>query len=758
MGGSKTKTYTDLQVEKIMDNPEDTYKALMRQAYKNVGRGMRSVLREYQSGIIDTRSLFNDSYLTALGYNPKESILYRVVDPVLVLSWLKSNISSNVTKTITYRWDIPSLEDIALEYLQDTYTGMTLSEKSFLIDEVKWYVSGVTNVSTTKTNTTCYMDKVNTAANYALSVGTIVDSIEDTIYKVNGINYWRVTMTNGSEVDIPVQYTTIECPGVASDVVQNVLNRYNGKVYYVNGKEVKDSDTGEVFYAFANTVTISAYIDSSGTVKVTGKSGVPSYRIFNSSKYIEATKQALADVLEQVKKEIDEVIGESLDRLVVVYELDGITKIKLAEIDKDIVSSVSQASAYPIIPLRKNYGFVAETTQMKAILNKIGMASEDFETSLDNDKIKNAAVMFLIDLLDTTAVGTKVVFETLVNMVATTIPAAGKVPAIETYQLSFGFDDINMKTNANFNLSTVSGLIGSVGTYTRYSRRKSYQVTEDQGDSISTHTRIGTVHGIRKQISENYYQELEFLSCGTVWGVGGYGLEKSIIPLQTDEGVYIPLTDLGLTGLKYEDLHYAISLSMSVMVLSVVKVKMKWYQSGFFKFVMIIVIAVAAFFSGGAALAAYGPLAAAVVYAAAVVSILGVMGVNTGVVGQVLQVAAAFVTMGTSLASTGMSAGQQALTVASTLTGLASMASQMNLDGVVNSLEKKRSELAAKLEESEERLEEIYENAQQGLWMGVYDRDPELLYAMSSTDMMCNYSILYDYDGMIDGQISSIGI
>lgn len=758
MGGSKTKTYTDLQVEKIMESPEDTYKAIMREAYKNVGKGMKSVLREYQSGIIDTRSLFNDSYLTALGYNPKESIAYSVVDPVLVLSWLKSNISSNVTKTISYRWDIPTLEEIALEYLQDTYTGMVLSEKSFLIDGVKWYVSGVTNVSTTKTNATCYKDKVVTAADYALSNGTIVDSIEDTIYKVNGINYWRVTMTNGSQVDIPVQYTTIECPGVASDVVQNVLNQYNGKVYYVNGAEATDSDSGETYYEWTNRVTISAYIDSSGSVKVTGKTSAPTYRMFNSSKYIEATKQALANVLEQVKKEIDEVIGESLDRLVVVYELDGVNKIKLAEIDKDIVSSVSQASAYPIIPLRKNYEFVAETNQMKAILNKIGMASDDFETSLDNDKIKNAAVMFLIDLLDTTAVGTKVVFETLVNMVTTTIPAAGKIPAAETYQLNFGFDDINMKTNANFNLSTVSGSIGSVGTYARYSRSESYEVTEDYGDSISTHTRIGTVHGIRKQIAENYYQELEFGTCTSSWSVGGYELSGSIGLGKIEGEVYIPLTDLGLTGLKYEDLHYAISLSMSVMVLSVVKVKMKWYQSGFFKFIMIIAIVVAAWFTGGAALALYGPLAAAVVYAAAVVSILGVMGVNTGVIGQVLQVAAAFVTMGTSLANTGISTGQQVLTVASTLTNLASMASQINLDGVLSSLEKKRSELATKLEESEEQLEEIYDNTQQGLWMGVYDRDPELLYAMSSTAMMCNNDILYDYDGMYDGMIASVGV
>ena len=762
MGGSKTITYTDLQVEKIMDNPEDTYKAVMRQAYKNVGRGMKSVIREYQNGIIDTRSMFNDSYLTALGYNPKETISYRVVDPVLVLSWLKSNISSNVTKAISYKWGVPSLEEIALEYLQDTYSGMLLTEKSFLISGVRWYVSGVTNVSTTMTNATCYKDRLVTAQEYAVSVGLVVASVEDIRYTIAGVNYWKVTMTNGSVVNVPIEYTTIECPGVGSDVVQAIVTEYNSKEYPVQSSDYTTDDMGVQIPVWTNVVKVSTYIDSDGNVKVTGTALRPVYSVFNASRYLEATKEAVANMVEQVEEEIALALNEELDRLIVVYELNGTNKIKLAEIDKDIVSSVSQASAYPIIPLRKNYGFVAETRQMKAVLNKIGMASDDFEKSLDNDKIKNAAVMFLIDLLDTTAVGTKVVFETLVNMVTTTIPAAGKVPAIETYQLNFGFDDINMKTNANFGLSTKPGVIAEVGGYVRYSRQVEYTVIEEGGGAdqswTSTVTKTGTAYGIRKQVSDSYYEEMEFGTCTSSWSVGGYRLSGSIGLGETGGEVYIPLTDLGLTGLNYEDLHYAISISMSLMVLSVIKVKMKWYQSGFFKFVMIVAIAVAAFFTGGAALAAYGPLAAGLIYAAAAVSILGVMGVNTGVIGQVLQVAAAFVTMGTSLASTGISTGQQVLTVASTLTNLASMASQMNLDGVLSSLEKKRSELAAKLEDSEEQLQEIADNTQQGLWMGVYDRDPELLYAMSSTAMMCNNDMLYDYDGMYDGMIASVGV
>lgn len=748
MGGSKTVTYKDLQVQKLMDDPEKAYKASMREAYKNVSAGMRAVIREYQQGIVDTRSLFNDSYLTNLGYNPSENIRYSVVDPILVLSWLKTNVNTNISKVVNYKWGIPSLEEIALEYLQDTYSGMVLADKSFLISGVIWYVSGVTSVSTTMTNATCYKDRNVTAQEYAAANGVVVSSIEDRMYTIGGVNYWKVTLTTWAVVNVPVKYTTIECPGVGSDVVQAIIAKYNGREYPVQSRE-EDSD-GRLLWT--NTIKVSAYIDSDGDIKVTGTALRPAYSRFNSSRYLEATKEAVANIVEQVEKEIAAYLGESLDRLIAIYELNGVQKLKLAEIGRSLVSSIANASAYPIIPLRENYAFVKETRQMKAVLNKLGMAADDFETSLNNSKIKNAAIMFLIDLEDDSVVGTKVVYETLVNMVRTTVPASGKVAQREEYQLDFGFRDVNMKTRVNFGLSTKAGVVAEVGKHVRYSQQVGYTEIVEDGYEV---TKTRTIYGIRKQVSESYYEEMEFGNCSTNWKVGGYTLEGTS---SGGGGVYIPITDLGLNGLTYEELHYAIARSMSMMVLSIVKVKTKWYQSGFFKFVMIVAIAVAAFFTGGAALTAYGPLAAGLVYAGAAVSILGVMGVNTGVIGQIIQVAAIMFGGYVGLTSATATAGQQTLSVASTLTSLASIASEINLQGVMDTLADKQKAKQAELEASEGQLKEIADNTQQGLWMGIQDRSPELLYAMSSTAMMCNYDILYDYDGLIDGQIASVGI
>jgi hypothetical protein len=409
------------------------------------------------------------------------------------------------------------------------------------------------------------------------------------------------------------------------------------------------------------------------------------------------------------------------------------------------VSGVANAKAYPIIPLRKNYAFVSETNSMKAVLNKLGMAKDDFEKSLDDSRIKNAAVLFVVDLDDDSEAGTKYIFETLVNMVTTT--TTGPKNTTETsYHLDYGFSDVDMRTRVSFSVKFVEGNIAAVGKYIRSSVSQTVQVRNEETNAIENV--VTTYKLIRKQVNEVYYQEIKIISSYTKWEVGGYKLEGT---------TYIPVVDIGLEKLSYEELCYILASSVSLMTTAITVVKSKWYQSGFFKFVMIVAIAVAAFFTGGAAMAAYGWLAAAVVYAGAAVSILGIMGVNTGVAGQIIGVAAILVG-GYIAVSSATSIGMQTLHTASTLTQLANVASSFNLEGTLKSIEKQKVAKQAELEASGEKLQEMYDSLQSGLWMGVADRSPDMLYAMSSTQMMCNYDLLYDYDSLIDGQIKSIGI
>ena len=770
--GSETTTYKDLQIQPLMSHPEKVYKQYMLEAFKEINGGMRAVNNAYQMGIIDTRSMFNDGFLTNLGYNPSETIRYTLLDPALVLSWLRTNISAEVENNVSASWRAPTLEEIVIEYLQDTYSGMILAEKSFLIGGVRWFVSGVVSTSSTTTDATCYKDRWVTAS-ASIPIEDI-ESIEDLIYKDGGVNYWKVkkkdiiipdveepdgTITPGSTtigetVHVNVEYMTIQCPGVINDVVQASVNRYNNSIHtsiYESEPDSEGSTSG-----WGATVRVSVYIDNSGEIIVTGSIvSFSSHGGWGGNYASDAQKAAVADVVGKVENLIETEIGENLKRLVAYYKIADVQKIKIAEIPIGLVSTTANAKAFPIIPLKENFGFVNESRGMKVVLNKIGMNNSDFKSSLSDSHIRNAAILFILELNDSNPSVVKAIYETLTQMVQSTMPG-NKGGSVTGYQLDLGFTQVNFNTRVIFTLETKSGSIGPIGTYTVGT--KSVFIPGDSNGEGSSSSYYKTYKVIRKQLTADYYEEMELSpNSSTTWRVGGYELSKRNRRGNDKDlsEIYIPIVDIGLKALKYEELHYVLARSMNMLVLSITVVKSKWYQSGFFKFVMMVVVAVVAVSTGGAAYAAYGALAAGVVYAAAAITILGIMGVDTGVLGQVLQVAAAVVTFGTSLSST---AFDIVLTSASTLTQFAVIASDINMRGAMEALQEKAKATQAELVESEKLVEEIAENTQKGLWVGIKDRSPDMLYALSSTDLMCSYDTLYDYDSVMEGMIKSVGV
>ena len=742
--GSETTTYKDLQIQRLMSKPEEAYKQYMLEAFKQIRYGMRHVNAHFQTGMIDTRSLYNDGFLKALGYNPSEKIKYTLLDPALTLSWIRSNISPSVENNISAQWRAPSLEELALEYLQDTYSGMILAEKSFLIDGVRWYLVSVTSVSSLSTDATCYKDKYATVTK-TISPSSIV-YIEDKMVVYEGVNCWAVKVTSSSELKyIPVEYTTIQCPGVTDAVVQAAIDNYNNKLQEVSYESEPDPETGWVT-TWDASVRMSVFIDNSGELIVTGvtESHTGGY---GWSSY-EIKKAAKAMAIAKVRPLVEQAVGEKLERLVAYYTLYGELKIIIAEIDKSLVTTTANAKAYPIIPLKQNFKFVKEESSMKVILNKIGLSRKDFKDSLADSRINNAALMFMLELSDTEAYSVKAMYETLTNMVKTAGSGVGKSATAERFQLDLKFAKVGFKTSVAFTLQVISGSIGPVGKYTTSTR--SVQIPIDSSGEVTTGGGYIRYKVMRKQITESYYEELVLnpQASGTIWNVAGYELSNKKGLYTNDstfEGVYIPVTDIGLKSLTYKELHNVIARSMSMMVLSVVTVKSKWYQTMFFQAIMFVVIVVIVVLTGGILMG--------------LLAFLGMAGVDLGVFGQILTVVMAIYTMGTSLAASGYTLTTSTLlTSAQTLTSLAVVASDISTKGAMKALEDKSKETQAALQESDKLIEEIDENTSPGLWMGIDDRLPDMLYLMSSTDVMCNNDLLYDYDSVIDSQIRSVGV
>lgn len=591
--GSETTTYMDLQIQPLMSHPEKVYKQYMLEAFKEINGGMKAVNNAYQMGIIDTRSMFNDGFLTNLGYNPSETIMYTLLDPALVLSWLRTNVSAEVENNVSASWRAPTLEEIAIEYLQDTYSGMVLAEKSFLIDGVRWFVSGVVSTSPTTTDATCYKDRWVTAS-ASIPIDDI-ESIEDLIYKDGGVNYWKVkkkdiiipdveepdgsitpgSITIGETVHVNVEYMTIQCPGVINDVVQATINNYNNSIH-TSIYQSEPSQEGGHTSGWEATVRVSVYIDYSGEIIVTGSIVTfSSYGGWGGNYETDAQRAAIADVVGRVKDLIESETRENLKRLVAYYKIADVQKIKIAEIARSLVSTTANAKAFPIIPLKDAFGFVNETRGMKVVLNKIGMNNSDFIGSLVDPHIKNAAILFILELNDSNPAVVKAIYETLTNMVQSTSPGVRK-GSLTGYQLELGFSQVNFKTNVIFTLETKSGSIGPIGTYTVGTKSVFFQ--GDSNGEWSSSSYYETYKVIRKQLTADYYEELELSpKSSTTWQVGGYTLEKedrynSNIDLSE---VYIPIVDIGLKALKYEELHYVLARSMSMLVLSITVVKSK---------------------------------------------------------------------------------------------------------------------------------------------------------------------------------------
>ena len=742
--GSETVTYKDLQVQPLMEKPEEAYRQYMLEAFKQIRYGMRHVNAHYQTGIIDTRSLFNDGFLRALGYDPSEKIAYTILDPALALSWIRSNISPAVENNVSASWRAPTLEELAIEYLQDTYSGMILAEKSFLIDGVRWYISGVTSTSFTTTDVTCYKNKYDTVTK-SISPSNIV-YIENQMAVNDGVNCWVVKVTTSAELKyISVEYTTIQCPGVTDAVVQTVIDTYNNSIQEVSYESEPDLETGFIT-TWDASVRMSVFIDNSGELVVTGVT--ETYASSGGWSSYEIKQAAKAMAIEIVRPLVESEIGARLERLVAYYTLYGESKIIIAEIDKSLVTITANAKAYPIIPLKEAFGFTNETRGMKVVLNKLGLSRKDFKDSLEDTRIKEAALMFMLELADTKAYSEKAIYETLVNMVKTPGTGAGKSATTERFQLDLKFARVGYTTSVVFMLQTISGSIGPVGTYT--SSTRAVQIPIDTSGETTTGGEYIIYKVICKQITESYYEELVLdpRNSSTVWKVGGYTLGEKKLNHKggyTFEGIYIPVTDIGLKPLNYKQLHNVIAKSMNLMVLSVVTVKSKWYQTMFFQAIMFVVIVVIIYFTGGILM---GMLA-----------FLGMAGVDLGVFGQILTVVMAIYTMGASLAASGFTLTTGTLlTSAQTLTSLAVVASDISTKGAMKALEDKAKETQAALNESEKLVKEIDENTSPGLWMGIDDRLPDMLYLMSSTDAMCNYDLLYDYDSVIDSQIRSVGV
>jgi len=219
-----------------------------------------------------------------------------------------------------------------------------------------------------------------------------------------------------------------------------------------------------------------------------------------------------------------------------------------------------------------------------------------------------------------------------------------------------------------------------------------------------------------------------------------------------DGNIYlIPINKLSTLPLK---LRYEFVVAhFRLAFLSIVTVKLKWYQTGLFKFVAIIAIAVISYFTGLAAAKLSGTIlgastatvGVALAYAGGALGVLSVMGVNTGLVGQVIGMISIMFSGYIGLLKKGL---EGTLILAKALVDTVSMANSLIIAKNTKGLSKELASATSDREEAEKELDEELKNLQNPLMLPFTDPLNEIdnYYAIATGELQYDYDVLYNYD------------
>ena len=345
---------------------------------------------------------------------------------------------------------------------------------------------------------------------------------------------------------------------------------------------------------------------------------------------------------------------------IVVYTIGGGTKqvfLDRADIEHCYIDEV--LDAFPVIPLKED-GILDDNPNRGVILRQMGLTGDEFNDSLADQKLKYASIGFSIPINEAPA---SLVYNTLEYLEATGVNTTGEKEWIDgsnyrntagtSFTLEYG--NLKMITELDLHKEIKSGYYDpseTVGAYYMYTEEYDYEYTErnEWGQTV-TKTKSAIKYHYIKQETEDYYLVRTVDRLRTEYRYNGATGDTVLGDrIYTDIGsedeavARLPLLRGALAGIGYNDYLMILEKSLTLFVHSYQEVETKWYQTGFFKFLMVIVAVVITYVTQGAAakfaykLLYYAAVAGA--YANLIIALASVTNIKLGVVGDILQVVA----------------------------------------------------------------------------------------------------------------------
>ena len=770
--GSSSRDYYGLEVVPVTEDYEQGYRDTMLNINKQIFNGADALINTMGRSIASNRAIFNDAYLNIMGYNPNETISYRVTDVDAVLGWARANVDPDITAVHEIGTTYPENERFALQYMYDTYTNFDYYAKTAVLpDGFEYRLTGTTN-NGALFSLTLLRDVVPTvdayvAANYdetyeVLSYGNLKTD-------VLGGNYWSTTLlytisteplvTEEVAVEVPAVYQLEEFPNPLASLQSYVVNTYT-KTFEIGIEQLfwspPDGDnSGIVPIVFTVIATLSTVITGPGRFEV-----VSSYEVTLGENldlyYYEQAEATIAAARADYQLEVEAYVLSQVSHFYFLYDTPTETYVPFLQDSAmpDSLTKLQSAGAFPILPLKRRGDMQGTTAKRKAVFGKVGLNGDEFDGVVSDKDVYSAYFMFGVELSDTSPSASKYLFEAINNLasevVASDVNDIGKETTYRTTGMRVWFQGLDVVTLlGDIESRLIPGSIGPLGTYnsTTENRIRYYTDWVEQGDDGLVEVEKEEYYKVyykRKQISDNFYQEIEIIRGSTDYIVDGKN--------NRGEPPLIPVVKDAMNKIPFKDYMYLLIKSMQLVIFTKVTVTTKWYRSGLFKFVMLIIAVVISVLSFGAA--APWAFAAYTAVFSMVVAIASYIGLLQGTLGTIISIA--MVVVGGYQAATNVAANGantlNTLALASAVTSVASMANQIQLYGVdgksgrMGTIAKEAEEASEELEEASKLAKEVEENTYSSVMMPqITHKYADTYYTMALGEIGYNYDILYDY-------------
>lgn len=627
MGGG-SETIKGAQISGLSDKYGALKKKILLENGKNIPSGMNMVIKSRGQSIVDMKSLYNKKYLEAMGYAPYDNILVDKLSEGKVLEYTKNNINNNAVFVSSLKIGVLNTLDQAILELQDK-TNFKRTEMSFTHTDSKkyYYFTSVQNGS--YIDISCYLNDVDTVTPYLENKypdGYAILDMNTYPLVDNGSVYWKaeVEYIYYKDEEVNGEIVTLQKLGLATEYIDctfiyfTVLDTEEAQMYAIAQQHSGPFTTTGTYIQEneemgSRTYTVTVY----GTFTVTYiGNGEFSYNMYapppsNQDKYDNmAWSNGRVSYQEQKISQISKAVIDNVRKLIWDYGVDreDIDGVKRTYVSGSVLNSFTvkeQADSYPIIPLKRGFNFV-NNSKMDIVLKKIGMEGKDFHSSLSNNVICDAYLFFGVPFGSSNPALIQYIFEffTTLSNVRENYQKNAQRKGANSLNIEFG----GMGIHQNYFVDSeviVEPATRPVGTYW-------YQTISET--VISGYEEVNNPEGVGKikvpiyvtnTYPEYYYQESEhyyirirpsvknywYTLGGLEWGNengkwGNRGGSGNDIELR------IPLIKQITNKMSFNLLCDVLEQSMCIAYYTEQVVKTKWYQTGFFKFLVTAILIV----------------------------------------------------------------------------------------------------------------------------------------------------------------------